>query len=145
MELSKAIRFGYYNALNGNVKLEGIPVKFFDSYAIPEDEPKPYVVLSTQTSGQLDIKRCKRYNSSILIDIVTGGQNNLAGKIQSEDIAEQIENIINPNDFSDLDITSYGYQLANTTRASDTDTNLQNGHEYIYRKLITYEHLIIKL
>ena len=142
---SKAIRFGYYNALNGNVTSNSVPVPIFDVYAVPEDIDKPYILLSTQTTNQLTIKRCKRFNATILIDIVTGGLNNMAGRIQAEDIAEQIENIINPDTFTDLDISAYGYQLANTETESDTDSSLQNGSEYIYRKLLRYNHLIVKL
>ena len=145
MELSKAVRFGYYDALNGNVTSGGSDVPIFDVYAVPEDINKPYILLSTQTSNQLTIKRCKRYNATILIDIVTGGLNSMAGRIQAEDISEQIEGIINPDTFADLDISAYGYQLANTERESDTDTSLVNGSEYIYRKLIRYNHLIVKL
>jgi hypothetical protein len=145
MELSKAVRFGYYDALNGNVTSSGNDVPIFDVYAVPEDINKPYILLSTQTSNQLTIKRCKRYNATILIDIVTGGLNSMAGRIQAEDISEQIEGIINPDTFADLDISAYGYQLANTERENDTDASSTNGSEYIYRKLIRYNHLIVKL
>lgn len=145
MELSKAIRFGYYDALFGFVTDNGSPVPIFDVYAVPEDVNKPYILLSTQTSNQMGIKRCKAYDASILIDIVTGGQNNTAGRIQAEDIAEQIENIINPDSFEDIDISAYGYEIGNTSRESDTDSSLQNGNEYIYRKLIRYQMIVSKL
>lgn len=142
---SKAIRFGYYDALFGIVTSNSVAVPIFDVYAVPEDVDKPYILLSTQTANQLTIKRCKRFNATILIDIVTGGLNSMAGRIQAEDIAEQIDSIINPDTFEDLDLTAYGYQLANTETESDTDSSLQNGSEYIYRKLIRYNHLIVKL
>lgn len=145
MELSKAIRFGYYDALNGNITSNGNIVPIYDVYAIPEDVNKPYILLSTQTSFQRNLKRCKAYNASILIDVVTGGQNNTAGRIQAEDIAEQIEDIVNPDTFNDLDIEMYGWSIGNTSRESDTDSSLMNGHEYVYRKLIRYEHIVTKM
>ncbi len=145
MELSKAIRFGYYDALFGNVTSNSVPVPIFDVYAVPEDVDKPYILLSTQTSNQGNLKRCKRYTATILIDIVTGGLNSMAGRIQPEDIAEQIEDIINPDSFEDIDISAYGYAIGNTSRESDTDSSLQNGSEYIYRKLIRYEHIVTKI
>lgn len=145
MSLSKAIRFAYNDALFGPVKIGDIPVPIFDVFAMPENVPYPYILLSTQTSFQRVVKRCKIYNASILIDIVTGSNDNSGGRIQAEDIAEQIEDIINPDTFEDLDLTSYGYSIGDTTRESDTDlSNMSNGI-YIQRKLIRYSHIISKL
>ena len=145
MELSKAIRHGYYDALNGNVYHNGNEVPIFDVFALPENVSKPYILLSTQTSFQRNLKRCKIYNASILIDVVTGGQNFAIGRSQAEDIAEQIEDIINPDSFDDISIEQYGYSIGNTTRESDSDGSLMNGNEYVVRKLIRYEHIVTKL
>lgn len=144
MELSKAIRTAYYSALDGNVLFNAIPVPIYDAFAVPDGIPYPYILLSSQTSNQLSIKRCKRYNSSILIDIVTGSTDPI-GRSDSEDIAEQIDDIINPDTFTDLDLSTYGYQLGNTTREGDNDLSDKNNIYYVYRKLITYNHLIVKL
>ena len=144
MELSKAIRSAYFTALDGNVLFNALPVPVFDAYALPDGIPYPYILLSSQTSNQLSIKRCKRYNSSILIDIVTGSTDPI-GRSDAEDIAEQIEGIVNPDTFEDFDLSGYGYQLGNTTRESDNDLTDKNNIYYIYRKLLTYNHLIVKL
>lgn len=144
MELSKAIRTAYYTALNGNITFNALPVPIFDAYALPDNISYPYVLLSSQTSNQLQIKRCKRYNSSILIDIVTGSTDPI-GRSDAEDIAEQIEDIINPDTYTDLDLSTYGYQLGNTFRDNDTDLSDKNNIYYIYRKLLTYNHLIVKI
>lgn len=144
MELSKAIRTAYYTALNGNVTYNGGDVPVFDAYAIPEGITYPYILLSSQTSNQLNIKRCKRYNASILIDIVTGSTDPI-GRSDAEDIAEQIENIVNPDTFIDPDLSAYGYQLGNTTREGDNDLSDKNNIYYVYRKLLTYSFLAVKL
>lgn len=144
MELSKAIRTAYYTALNGNVTFESIAVPVFDAYALPDGIPYPYILLSSQTSNQLSIKRCKRYNASILIDIVTGSTDPI-GRSDAEDIAEQIESIVNPDTFLDPDLSAYGYQLGNTTRESDNDLSDKNNIYYVYRKLLTYSFLAVKL
>lgn len=144
MELSKAVRTAYYNALSGNVTFNSNVVPVFDAYAVPDGVNYPYVLLSSQTSNQLTIKRCKRYNTSILVDIVTGSTDPI-GRSDAEDIAEQIEGIINPDTFIDLDLSAYDYQLMNTTRDNDTDLTDKNNIYYIYRKLLTYNHLIVKL
>jgi len=144
MELSKAIRTAYFTALNGNVIFNSNVVPVFDAYAIPDGVTYPYVLLSSQTSNQLSIKRCKRYNASILIDIVTGSTDPI-GRSDAEDIAEQIENIVNPDTFIDPDLSAYGYQLGNTTREGDNDLSDKNNIYYIYRKLLTYSFLAVKL
>lgn len=142
MELSKAIRTAYFTALNGNVIFDSKVVPVFDAYALPDGIPYPYILLSSQTSNQLSIKRCKRYNASILIDIVTGSTDPI-GRSDAEDIAEQIENIINPDTF--IDLTATDYQIGNTTRESDNDLTDKNNIYYIYRKLLTYSFLAVKL
>lgn len=144
MELNKAIRTAYFAALNGNVTFNSNVVPVFDAYAIPDDVVYPYILLSSQTSIQLRIKRCKRYNSSILIDIVTGSTDPI-GRSDSEDIAEQVEDIVNPDTYEDLDLSAYGYQLGNTFLDGDTDFTDKNNIYYIYRKLLTYSFLAVKL
>lgn len=144
MELSKAIRTAYYTALNGQITFNGNVVPVFDAYAIPNNVVYPYILLSSQTSNQLRIKRCKRYNSSILIDIVTGSTDPI-GRSDSEDIAEQVEDIVNPDTYEDLDLSAYGYQLGNTFLDGDTDLTDKNNIYYVYRKLLTYSFLAVKL
>src|SRR5690606_1682288 len=102
--LSKAVRTGYYTALSGVISA---PV--FDAFALPNSVDYPYVLISSQTSVQRSIKRCKVYDLSIVIDIVTGSPN-VIGMSQAEDIAEEIENIINPDTFQDIDIRANGYK-----------------------------------
>lgn len=144
MDLSKAIRTAYYAALNGNVTFNSNVVPVFDAYAIPDSVTYPYILLSSQTSNQLNIKRCKRYNASILIDIVTGSTDPI-GRSDAEDIAEQIEDIVNPDSFIDPDLSAYNWQLGNTTREADNDISDKNNIYYIYRKLLTYSFLAVKL
>jgi len=67
MIVSKAVRTAYYNALDGNVTHNGSPVPVFDVYALPEEVEMPYILLSTQVDIQQPIKRCKRWNASILL------------------------------------------------------------------------------
>lgn len=143
MELSKAIRTAYFTALDGNITFNSQEVPVFDAYAVPDGISYPYILLSSQTSNQLLIKRCKRYNSSIIVDIVTGSTDPI-GREYAEDIAEQIDDIINPDTFIDLDLSAYGYQLANTLRDGDNDITDKNNIYYVYRKLLTYNHLIVK-
>ena len=104
----------------------------------------PYVLLSTQTSVQEGIKRCKAYDVSITVDIVTESSSTM-GRSLSEDISELIEDIINPDTFQDIDLSPYGYSVVDTTRGNDRSIETKTKNTYLYRKLITYNHLITKL
>lgn len=144
MELSKAVRTGYFSALDGVIS-----VRVFDSFAPDADENgqdvhPPYVIISSQTSVQRTVKRCKVYDLSVNLDIVTGSQDTI-GMSQAEDIAEEIENIVNPDTFEDIDITTNGYRIADTRRLSDGQLTGKNDLYYIYRKIISYSHLIHKI
>lgn len=141
MELSSALRKGYYTTLNGNVTYKGSPVKVYDTFALPEDAGYPYILLSSQTSAQRLVKGCKVYDATILIDIVTGSLTP-SGRFSAENIAEQVENLVNT---TRIDITADGYSIGHTTRESDSDVGSKNDQYYIFRKLMRYKHLIDKL
>ena len=139
MELSKAVRTGYYQALSGVISA---PV--YDAFAVPSQPQYPYVLISSQTSVQRTIKRCRAYDVSITIDIVTGSESQI-GMSQAEDIAEEIENIINPDTYVDIDITAYGYKIGNTFRIGDGQLTARNNLYYVYRKILNYSHIVSKL
>lgn len=135
MELSQAVRTGYYQALNGNI---GATV--YDSFAPPE-AVYPYVVVTSQTSVQRWIKRCKIWDVQITLDIVTGSSDQI-GMVQAEGIAESIDNIILPDTYQDINITANGYRIGDTRRSGDNQLTGRNDLYYIYRKLLTYSLLV---
>lgn len=139
MELSKAVRTGYYEALN-----EVISAPVYDAFAIPEQPQYPYVLISSQSSVQRTIKRCKAYDVQITLDIVTGSTDQI-GMSQAEDIAEEIGDIINPDDFVDIDITANGYRIGNTFRTADGQLTSRNDLYYVYRKILVYSHIVSKI
>lgn len=142
MQLSKAIREAYFTSLNG-VIMNGLnPVPVFDSFALPENTAYPYILLSTQNNVQRGLKRCRFWDCDVLVDIVTGDINPI-GRDTGEEIAEQVENIINPYSYTDLTLNG-GYVIGNTILNGDTDLESKNDTHYVYRKLLTFNHLISK-
>lgn len=139
MELSSAVRTGYYTALNGNITYNSKAIPVYDTFALPDGVPYPYILLSSQTSTQRGTKGCKVYDATILIDIVTGNLTK-TGRFQAEQIAEQIDALA-----YNIAITVNGYKIGNTIRESDTDLGDKNGQYYIFRKLLRYGLLIDKL
>jgi hypothetical protein len=144
MELSLALRKGYFAKINGQIMNGVDTVPVYDIFAIPEETTYPYILLSSQTSTQRINKGNKIYNATMLIDIVTGDLNPI-GREQSETIADQIELLVNPLDRSDIDITAHGYEIGDTYREDDSDLGAKNDQYYILRKLMRYRHIITKL
>ena len=143
MELSRAIRTGYYQSLSGNITHNLNTVPIFDDFATAEGVDYPYIILSSQNNVQRFVKRCKHYDSTIVIDIVTGS-NRPSGREDSENIAEQIEEIINPNGLDFINLEPYGYKIINTFKIADNNIVSKNSVNYVYRKLLTYSHKINK-
>lgn len=139
MELNKAIRTGYFTALK-----DVISAPIYDAFAIPEQVNYPYVLISSQTNNQRIVKRCKFYDATVVIDIVTGSQNP-KGKAESENIAEEIENIITPDTYTDINIEANGYKIGDTIKINDNYLTQKNDVFYVVRKIITFKHIISKL
>lgn len=144
MEISEALRSGYFMALNGNVTHNNNPVPVMNAFEVPENIPYPYILLSSQTQNQREGKGCKIFNCTILIDIVTGSID-MSGTVQTERIANQVENIINPDSGIRLNISQFGYSIGKTIRGQGFDRQDKNGVYYVYRKLIRYNHTINKI
>lgn len=138
MEVSLAVRIGYVSALDGNISAE-----VFDAFALPENTPYPYVLISSQTEVQREVTDGKVYDVTVQIDVVTGSQEPI-GRQQAEEIASEIENIINPDTYQDIDIATYGYRIADTNRELGFSQFDRNGIFYINRKIIIYRHLCHK-
>lgn len=102
----------------------------------------PYVILSTQTAVQEPIKGCAAYECTILVDVFTKSDYP-TGRGVSEDIAEQIDTIINPENNQDLTIT--GFQIVGTNKEMDEGLASKNENFYVYRKLLRYRHKLFKL
>lgn len=137
MQVSKAIRTGIFQAL------QALEHDVYDVFAVPEDVTYPYILISSQTSTQRGSKTCKDYNATVLIDIVTGSTDP-QGRSQSEDIAEQVDEIINPDNRQYIDLHPFGYEMATVRREQDYENTLKNDMYYIYRKLMRYNLLISK-
>lgn len=139
MDLSKAVRLGY-----ADVILSSISCPVYDAFAIPLNVTYPYVLVSAQTSVQRNVKRCKIYDATINLDIVTGKREPF-GFNEADDIAFEIESLVNPDTYTDIDLSSYGFKIGDTKFGGEARLSNKNESHYINRKVITYNHLISKL
>ncbi|AGO48019.1 hypothetical protein Phi18:2_gp52 [Cellulophaga phage phi18:2] len=145
MDVNLALRKGYFKELNGSISFNSKAVKIYDTFANPNDEVEyPYIILSTIRSGQISVKRCYHFDASINIDIVTGSLNNI-GREDSEIISDQIQNLLLNLNFTDLDLSDYGYTVGDTRLTNNLDMTSKSNAYYIFRKILTFNHLINKI
>lgn len=137
MDLSKALKAGYYQALYPEI---GVPV--YDAFSIPEMATYPYVIISTITTSEIVNTTCKKFNAEVTLDIVTGFTRP-TGMDEAFDIAEDIDAIINPMSLVDIDINAYGWEIGNTNLAASDSVQLKTGEYWIYRNIRTYSHIVV--
>jgi hypothetical protein len=131
-----AVRTAYYQALEGNVAVNGITVPVYDG--APSDAEFPYILLSTQdANGGLSLKddECFNTEETILLDIVTGFPSNTGGKKLSDLIANEILQIVHPKITIDA-------KEVHTTFVAGTTLEEQDGAKKIFRRLLRFRHNI---
>lgn len=135
MDISLALKSGYFQALSPAI---GIPV--YDAFSIPAGASYPYVIISEINPVEIVNSKCKSYNVTVTLDVVTGFSSPV-GMNQAFEISEDIENIINPPNRQYIDLTSMGYQIGQT-RASAIPNQLRSDNYWIYRNIKTYSHIV---
>lgn len=135
MDISLAIKTGYFQALSPEI---GIPV--YDAFAIPENAIYPYVIIADISPSEEIDSKCKSFDVTVTIDIVTGFLSP-TGSNQAFNISEDIENIINPSNRQQIDISSMGWQIGQT-RSSSQPLQLRTGSYWIYRCIKTFSHKV---
>lgn len=144
MNDSLAIRKGVFLALDENITLNSEIVAVYDAFEIPDGVSYPYILLSSQSSSQRVTKGRRPQDAEITIDIVTGFRSP-EGREQSEDIADQINELINPDDRSNLDLSAYGYKMGDINIRRSYDVTDKNDIYYVYRKIVVYSLIISKI
>jgi hypothetical protein len=133
-----AVRTAYYQALNGNVEVDGVNVPVYDG--APSGADYPYILLSTQDSTEgkgLKDDDCFNLDETILLDIVTGFPSNTGGKRQHDLIANEILQLIHPK----ITIDS---KEVRTTLVNGTTLEEISGDRKIFRKLLRFRHNIFQ-
>jgi hypothetical protein len=133
------IRKAYFEALNGNVILNGKSVPVYDG--TQTDAMFPYIILGTQTNPEgVGAKVCYNTDSTIELDIVTGYLGDSGGKKDSDDIANQVKQLIYP----DIELDN-GFQALDVSVDNDITLGPEmSGSHKIFRRLIRFRHNIFQ-
>jgi hypothetical protein len=135
MDISLAIKSGYFEALS-----YGLNIPVYDAFAIPVGVSYPYVIIaSIQPIEELDSK-CKSWDVTVTLDIVTGFTSP-KGMKQAYEISGLIEDIINPASRVQIDLSPYGYQIGQT-RSNSVPNQFRTDNYWIYRSIKTFSHKV---
>jgi hypothetical protein len=138
-DTSNSVRTIYVNALNGNISYNGkdVPVYGQDPF---RTLPKNYVIISSITENAANTNNSFQSIVSVDIDIFSE-QYRINDPAVVDNIAGQILNILIPNPgivgFSDADFIVYP-----TARINSVYLPLQNGDNFVARKIITINNLV---
>jgi len=138
-DCSNSVRTIYVNALNGNISYNGkdVPVYGQDPF---RTLPKNYVIISSITEQANNNNHKFQNIGSVDIDIFSE-QYRVNDLSVVDNIAGQILNILIPDTaidgFSDTDFIVYPMSRTNSLYLP-----LQNGDNYVARKIITINNLV---
>lgn len=143
MEIQEALRIGYRRVLFPNIVWNSQPVPVYGEGSVPENQAEPYIIVTSYTGNQRPTDKCKVFEVTQLVDIVTASDNPM-GYGQANNIADQVEELINPDSRVDIDITDLGYRIGDTYSIESNPIANKTDTRYIYRVLKRYRHLISK-
>ena len=128
-----------YNAL-----LTELGYTCFD-FKATDNATKPYVILSSQTSNSDNTKNTFGNIATINLDIVVSFIDGFGGRKQLDEIVDAILQAILPTPDA-LIIQAEGFNIYSTKKVIDFDFEpLAQQTQTIYRRIITFEHLIEQL
>ena len=149
-EISYRLREAYATLLNP-VIVESITIPVFDERVTPTaviptfKGGKAYILITDQNEVETTNNQCTfRKTATIAFDIITKFPLNYGGKISSELIANEIQEIV-LNGVGVQSISMSGFQVL-STRLEFSRAFIENGEtQTAYRKLLVFNHSIYEL
>lgn len=131
------LRKAYYNVITA-ISYNSVPLQVFDDHVTDETE-SPYVVIGSMNSSD-DRNKCDSTEEcSVVIDIVSGfGQ---GGRKTVDEIASLIIAAKSSLRSALTNITT-SFALMDVYKITDNTLTVQSGTNKIYRRLITFGHIV---
>lgn len=126
----------YYNALNGQIVVNGTTLPVYDGMVAPNGSSS-YILIGERTLSQLQDKSGFLTECFVLIDIVLKGSN--YGFKAVEDAADQVLAIIN-SDENPMPVS--GIQVVTTSVQSINNLSSLNATEQVFRQLIRFRNVV---
>jgi hypothetical protein len=146
-EVQSELRKAYLEKLS-TVSINGTVIPFYDERVGPKPPmigtATAYGIITNQTADDILIKCGFYQDCSITIDIVTKYPKQMGGKLLSEQISNQVQQLLrtgNTADYPEME----GFQIVTTRKIIDRSITEDNLMDTIYRKIITFTHKIKQL
>jgi hypothetical protein len=137
-DTSYPIRKAYFALLNG------LGYTCFD-FKATDSAVKPYIILSSQTSSGNNTKNTFGNVATINLDIVTSFIDGFGGRKGLDEITDDILQAVLPTPSATV-IQAAGFNIYSTKKLIDFDFEpLEQETQTIYRRVITFEHLVEQL
>ena len=139
LDCSNSVRTAYLTKLNGFITYNGknIPVYGDDSFQTP---PQNYVVIGDITESAQNTNQSFTSTVDVVIDIFSEQYMTRDNSIV-DNIANQILTLLIPST-GIQDIGDASFQIHAMSRTSSRYLTLQNGQNYIARKILTINNLV---
>lgn len=139
----KALRTAYFEKLNGAILVRGeaVPVVSDDRMITAS----PYIFLGPQSATDIGGKDSWSDARTITVDICTSSSEGIGGPAESEDIANQICQLIAPTAVADWPDVGPDFQLATIEKVNEIDRVEKAPTETIYRKILMFRHQVHEL
>ena len=118
IDVNKAVRYGFGDALSGNITFEGSPVPVVDDAVLLQSNTTMYVILSTQTAVETSNFAKFEHECTLILDIVHKTQYSVT-KDGVDDVAQQIFDIIQPTVTTNGLTAQSGVQFSNVEKIQD--------------------------
>jgi hypothetical protein len=139
LDCSNNVRVIYVNALNGNLSYNGKDVPVYGQTPF-DTTPQNYVVIGNITEASDNTNHSFRNNVEVVVDIFSEQYRvNDLGVV--DNIASQILNILIPDTQVD-GFDDANFEVFPIGRSSSRYLPLQDGDNYVARKIITINNLV---
>ena len=134
---SLQLRKWYYEQLSGMIFLSSVAVPVYDN--VPMNTDFPFIVLSDNRCVNYGNKDGDMTLNAFQVEVYTGSQKNAGGKKESDEIGEQVlEIIIGTQD------TTANFKILTSTFESANYMDLMTESHKVVRKILIINHLIQK-
>jgi len=149
-EISHLLRLAYLNILAPLV-VEGVTIPIADSFINPNQtipifrSGQAYVLLVDQNEVETSNNFCGfRQTATISLDVITKFPNGSGSKLASELISNVIQTQVNLLNGQSINIAETDIQVLSTTKVSSQSFEEPGQSLVVFRKRITFSHILIQ-
>jgi hypothetical protein len=149
-EVSNLLRLAYLNILSPLV-VEGVTIPVLDEMVNPNQQTatyrasQAYVLITDQNEVETSNNFSTfRQTATISLDIITKFPNGSGSRLTSEIISDKIQTQVNLLTGQSINIDNSVIQVLSTTKVSSTSFVEPGQSLVVFRKRITFSHIIIQ-